>query len=275
MFCKSNQVFACGPNAAGTGWQPTPPQAFDACCGPIPPLVSLVNSITNGNQCNLVITLTWAAMDCCSNTAFCTETVSIIDTNPPIITCAPLKFVECGTGWTFDPPTAFDLCCGTNVTINVASNVTISSSPCFSIYERFWTATDCCSNVAVCSQRVIEQDTLPPMVICPSNMIVQCGQPVVFTPPIATDLCCPTTGILITAQPTVTNSFSPCLKVLIKTWVISDCCGNTTTCTQLIEILDTTPPVVVCGPNQTIQCGTPFAPAPPISATDACCGTVV
>jgi hypothetical protein len=274
MFCKTNQVFACGPNSAGTGWQPIPPQAFDACC-PVPPLVSLVGALTNGNLCNLTITLTWSAMDCCSNTAFCTEIVSIIDTNPPILTCAPLKFVECGTTWTFDPPTAFDLCCGTNVTINVASNITISSSPCFSIYERFWTATDCCSNVAVCSQRVIEQDTLPPMVICPSNMIVQCGQPVVFTPPIATDLCCPTTGILITAQPTVTNSFSPCLKVLIKTWVISDCCGNTTTCTQLIEILDTTPPVVVCGPNQTIQCGTPFAPAPPISATDACCGTVV
>jgi len=273
--CKSNQVFACGAGPTGVGWQPTPPSAFDVCCGPIAPLVSLVNSITNGNQCNLMITLTWSATDCCSNIAFCTETVSIIDTNPPILTCAPLKFVECGTAWTFDPPTAFDLCCGTNVTINVASNITVVSSPCFSIYEQFWTATDCCSNTTVCSQRVIEQDTLPPMVICPTNQIVQCGQPVVFGTPIASDLCCPAAGILILPQPTVTNSVSPCLKVLVKNWVIADCCGNATTCTQLIEIIDTTPPVIVCGANQTIQCGNPFIPNPPVSVTDACCGTIV
>ena len=38
--------------------------------------------------------------------------------------CANNKSVDCSSDWSFDPPTATDACCGTNVTISVLSTVT-------------------------------------------------------------------------------------------------------------------------------------------------------
>lgn len=265
----TNQTISCGfvtPN--GTPWTPTPPPALDACCG-TNVTVSLLSSITNGSiPCNEIITLTWQATDCCTNTAFCTEIVTITDTNPPVITCASNKFVECGTAWTFDPPTAFDACCGTNVTITVLSNITWTSTTCVSIYEQFWMATDCCTNnSAVCSQRVIVQDTTPPVVNCPTNFTINCNTPWSFGTPTATDVCCGA-SVTINLIGTVTNGVCP--MVVTRAWNITDCCGNSTTCAQSVTIVDNVPPVITCGPNQTVQCGTPWTFNTP-TATDNCC----
>ena len=83
----------------------------------------------------------------------CSQTVTVVDTTPPLIICASGKTVNSGSAWDFDPPTATDACCGTNVTIVVQGTVT-NLSPCQSTYTRTWTATDCCSNSITCSQTV-------------------------------------------------------------------------------------------------------------------------
>ena len=204
--CRSNYTIQCA-NTAGTtnGWQAFPPSAFDACCGIV--AVTLINVVTNSGvvPCNGNVTLTWQATDCCSNTATCTEVATIVDTNPPTINCAGPKSVECGTGWTFDPPTAFDSCCGSNVTITVVSNITVFSSPCMSIYTRVWRATDCCTNAAFCSQTVTEIDTQPPVMSCGSNFTVNCGTIWNFTPPTAIDACCGTNVTITIASTTKGN----------------------------------------------------------------------
>src|SRR5260370_3243702 len=124
----------------------------------------MLNVVANAaTACNQTLTITWQAQDCCTNTATCIEIVRIVDTTPPVITCPTNKTVQCGTAWTFNPPTAFDACCGTNVTITIVATFTNVLGPCTTLVTRKWVATDCCSNTsALCSQGVTIVDTTPP-----------------------------------------------------------------------------------------------------------------
>ncbi|PWU21560.1 MAG: hypothetical protein C5B50_01450 [Verrucomicrobia bacterium] len=274
ITCNSNQVVNCsGTVAGGPGWTPVPPTAVDACCTAV--TVTLVNMVTNSGTfpCNANLTLTWRATDCCTNSSFCTESVTIIDTNPPIIICGGPRTEECGTGWTFDTPTAFDACCGANVTVTVLSTVVSPSNMCSRVYTRTWQATDCCSNTATCSQVITELDTHPPVMTCATNKTVQCGTAWSFDPPSAIDACCGT-NLTIIVLSTVTNSAIACPLVVTQTWQATDCCSNSSTCSQIVTIVDTTPPVITCGPNQTVPCGSTWSFIPP-TAVDACCGTNV
>ena len=65
--------------------------------------------------------------------------------------CLPDKTVECGTPWTFDLPTVSDDCCGTNITLTYTDS---TNGTCPMRITRTWTATDCCTNTATCSQTV-------------------------------------------------------------------------------------------------------------------------
>ena len=90
--------------------------------------------------------------------------VMVVDTTPPTIDCPTNKVVGVGSRWNFDTPTAFDACCGTNVTITVVDTVTnASSNGCCSVdVTRIWQATDCSGNSNMCSQTVTVVDTRPP-----------------------------------------------------------------------------------------------------------------
>src|SRR5260370_21660058 len=62
-------------------------------------------------------TRTWAAIDACNNTNTCTQTEMAVDTTLPTIVCPTNNAMECGTAWTFDPPSAPADACGTNQVI--------------------------------------------------------------------------------------------------------------------------------------------------------------
>jgi hypothetical protein len=110
-----------------------------------------------------------------------------------------------------------------------------------------WITNDCgavTSQVATLS--VTEgSDTTPPVLTCPTNITVQCEA---YIPP-------PNTGVIIVSEecdrrPTVvhdgdvvTNTFP---KTIVRTYKATDACGNVGTCTQIITVLDTMPPVFVC-----------------------------
>src|SRR5207247_2645570 len=141
--------------------------------------------------CSNVVSAVWKITDCVGNLAFCTQNVSVVDTTPPVLACATNKTVQCGTAWTFDPPTAQDACCGTNVTIRLLASNSIALGPCQTNWFGIWQATDCCSNSITCTQRVSVVDTLPPTLTCPTNMTVTtCNTNVqVFWFLSVTDLC--------------------------------------------------------------------------------------
>jgi hypothetical protein len=80
-----------------------------------------------------------------------------------------------------------------------------------------------------------------------SNKTVLCGQPWTFDPPTALDDCSGT-NVTLTVLGTVTNG--PCPASVQRTWALTDACGNTTTWSQTVTIVDNTPPSPFCtAPN--------------------------
>ena len=186
LICASNKTVQCG-----TAWTFNPPTWINAC---IPPpgtpsngvVLTIVSTVTNGT-CPMVITRTWQGVDDCGHTATCSQVVTVVDTTPPLLTCASNLTVVCGTQWAFTPPTAFDACCGSNVTLLVVSTTT--NGLCPQVITRLWRATDCCSNSATCAQVVTVVDTTPPTINCGQNEFLECGLGWGFTVPIISDNC--------------------------------------------------------------------------------------
>src|SRR5204863_8808853 len=134
-----------------------------------------------------------------------------------------------------------------------------------------WLARDCCGNTNTCSQTVIVRDTIPPVIDCPPDRTVQCGQTWTFDPPAVLDNCC--SNIVPVAVNTVTNSgSSACRQSISRIWKATDCCGNSSFCTNTVTVVNTTPPSITCPPVKTYECGTAWTwDAPTVSAP--CCGT--
>jgi hypothetical protein len=100
---------------------------------------------------------------------------------------------------------------------------------------------------------IIVHDTTPPDINCPPDVILECPADTTLS---ATGKATATdTGGTATIthsdqwQPSCGNS-----GTLARTWIATDESGNTSTCTQIITVVDTTPPVITCPPDVTLQC---------------------
>jgi hypothetical protein len=152
VYCPTNKTVPCD-----SSWTFDLPIA-SSCCGSNV-TITPVSTTTNGS-CPKVITQTWRISDACSNVAMCSQMVTVV-TVPPVLTCASNKTVTGGTAWSFDPPTATNTCCS-NVTLCVLSIVTnVTCNPCAINYTCTWQVTDCCTNIATCSQTVTVLPTSP------------------------------------------------------------------------------------------------------------------
>ena len=97
---------------------------------------------------------------------------------PPMITCPPDKNLECSEST--DPShtgsaTATGGCADT-VSMSHSDTVTDTNS-CTGLagIDRTWTATDVCGNTASCVQRIRFVDTTPPVITCPADKGLECG----------------------------------------------------------------------------------------------------
>src|SRR5207244_6291222 len=127
---------------------------------------------------------------------------------------------------------------------------------------------DCAGNSRSCHQTITVVDTTAPVITCPPDTTVQCNtssEPIVTGSATATDNCDPT--------PTITHSDStvpgscPNTRVITRTWTATDCAGNSSSCVQTINVVDTTAPVITCPADATVQCNTSTETAATGSAT--------
>jgi len=265
-------ILECAANKTvefGTSWDFDAPTVSGGCN----PALSLevVSTITNAVEgaCehSFTVTRTWRASDICGNTAECSQTVTVRDTTRPEIQCAPDRVVELGTEWSFTEPTATDLG-GGPVTIAIVSTVTNrTEANCGDTFSatRTWSATDVCGHSNTCSQTVTVIDTTPPAVVCSPNKTVEFGTAWTFDPPIILE-----PNVTVTIVSTVTNtSEATCGNTFSATrvWQATDLCTNSSYCTQVVTVVDTTMPVVTCAPDKTVEIGTPWSFDPPV-ATD-------
>src|SRR3974377_2084835 len=76
--------------------------------GAPPAYVPNATGVASLGLCPEVITRTWLYVDGCGNSNTCSQTVTVVDSTPPVITCASNKTVVCGTAWSFDTPSVYD-----------------------------------------------------------------------------------------------------------------------------------------------------------------------
>jgi autotransporter-associated beta strand protein len=119
--------------------------------------------------------VTITAVDMCGLSNQCFTWVHVVDTNPPIATCATNKTITCGAQWSFDKPYAWDVCCGTNVTVWLASSNHTVLDSCHTLWQGIWDAQDCNGNLTACTQLVTVVTPTPPSITCLPRTITITG----------------------------------------------------------------------------------------------------
>jgi hypothetical protein len=255
ITCPGTVTVQCGDgtNPSLTGF----PTGEDNC-GPTP-VFSFIDDESGLTECNNTgaIERAWTAEDGCGLQQSCTQTITVEDTSPPAITCPAATTVECdGSMEPFVTGTATaEDACGLELTINHeddASGLTGCSGT--GDLTRTWTATDACGNEQTCTQIITVADQTPPEVTCPEPTTVTCTgplDPTVTGTPTYTDNC---SGTFTTGFEDDDSGVVNCSGDLLRTWTVTDECGNEQNCTQTITIIEANPPVVTCPGDVTIQC---------------------
>jgi len=240
------------------------------------------NEITQGGNCadSYTIVRTWTATDNCANSSIAIQNILVEDTTDPIIGSIPSDMtVECDNlpfaGSAADI-IATDNC---DALVEVNYNETIQGGSCADTYTmvRTWTATDNCGNTARGTQRIEVEDTTPPFITgVPNNQTLSCGT--LPTPInnlngiIGSDNCDSNVEITISEQ-IIGSTGCTATYQIIRTFIATDDCGNSTVDSQTITIEgDTEAPILTGVPNNiNLECGELIPPAvSTVLATDNC-----
>jgi hypothetical protein len=199
-----------------------------------------------------VTTVIWTVIDGSGNTTFCTQFVTITDTQMPTIVCAANVTVPAGagtcvaTGVVLTIPTTTDNCSVASVTNNAPAVYPLGNTAVT------WTVTDGSGNTATCTQVVTVIDTQLPTIACPANVVIASNAGtcvatgVVLGTPVTTDNC---------SVASVTNNAPSTfpLGTTNVTWTVVDGSGNIQTCVQTVTVEDTQAPTIVCPSDVTVS----------------------
>ena len=222
--------------------------------------------------------VTWTATDASGNTATCTQTVTVNDTENPIITCPSNVTVSADAG----------LCTASGVALGSATGSDNCTTPVFnndapSIYPIgtttvTWTATDGAGNSATCTQLVIVTEDVDPVITCPADVTVTTDAGICSASGVALGTATATDNC---STPIITNnapSIFPAGTTTV-TWTATDASGNTATCTQTVTVNDTENPAITCPSDVTVSADAGLCTASGVALGSATgsdnCGTPV
>ncbi|MGF6848454.1 gliding motility-associated-like protein [Chitinophaga sp. W3I9] len=256
--------------------------ATDNCTPGVITVVPKDSAAHNPNSCNnnYVIYRKWTAFDECGNARAVQQIIKVQDTSRPVFSMPAPKdtVVDCDKVPTWPAITATDNCSGSIQVFTSSKTVKLPGNCAANFREtRTWTATDECGNKTVMQQIITVQDTTKPVftVKPPADTTVSCDN----IPAPATDVQvsdnCSSIGNGLTVSRRITTERIPgeCAGNyrIIRTWIAKDACGNTTTITQVVNVKDTTRPVIMPAPADVeIYCQDKIPAAPVLTATDNC-----
>ena len=190
----------------------------------------------------------------------CSFTVTVEDGTPPVITCPPNLNVKC---WQDIPPfenaTAQDVC-GSSLQVELLSEKRINEV-CENrfIMTRTFKATDASGNSSTCAQIITVFDDVAPTFNFPppSTLTVSCPFQVPPVPILTGRDNCSSPldleDLEATFKEVKTNGSCDNRYTLTRTWTLTDACGNTATCSQVINVDDKTGPVFTHPPASLIE----------------------
>ena len=247
----------------------------DACT----PAASLIVTHSDGiaGSCPTVITRTYTVTDLCGHSADIVHVINVDDTQPPFITGSlTTTFAEgCDAG---DAPAAATTVAGLEAlegsiaitdacTADAALLVThldAVSGKCPTSITRTYTITDDCGNASSIIHTIELDDTQAPIVVGSISPTTIDGCNFTDAPPavttvadlealdggiLITDACSPDDSLTVSSSD---NFAGLCQKVILRTYKISDKCGNFVNINHTINVEDHTPPTFTAPPDITI-----------------------
>jgi hypothetical protein len=229
---------------------------------------------------NYTLTRTWTATDECGNTTSHVQTITVQDTTAPVFDGEVLPqdiIVDCDAVLEADYLSASDNCSSSSEGITIDFNEVRTDGDCTNNYTltRTWTATDECGNSTSHVQTITVQDTTAPVFdgeVLPQDITVDCEAVPEAYNLSASDNCSSSEVITIDFTEERINGECEHYFALVRTWMATDECGNSTSHVQTITVQDTTAPVFdgeVLPQDITVDCDA-IPEAYNLSASDNC-----
>jgi large repetitive protein len=221
------------------------------------------------NDCLYEIVYRYRAQDGCGNNSFATQTITVQDTEGPLFGNCPASLtISC------DQPipaaldsAALELSDACNEFVYLGHNDVEVTQGCTRIITRTYRARDICENIGRCTQVITVVDTVGPVLVVPANATYNCYEEYTLADATATDNC---NAFTITEDRDTIPGQCPQEYQIVRNFLATDFCGNSTPGTQTITVVDDEAPVFV-QENTAVQVEcTEISTVPAPIATDSC-----
>src|SRR2546427_5646081 len=199
--------------------------------------VTITNNSTKAFPLGKTVVL-WTATDEAGNKANATQIVDVVDTTAPKITPPPKieieatslndSIIQLGT------PTVTDL-----QQITVTNNAPKTFQ--LGMTTVTWTAMDASGNTANATQSVIVKDTTPPSILVPKDITIEATN--LKDNVVNIEKANATDAVSVISVISDAPSIFPIGKTAI-TWTATDEAGNKANATQIVDVVDTTSPII-------------------------------
>jgi gliding motility-associated-like protein len=254
ITCPANIIVNAAPGQCNANVTVPVPTATDNCG-----VGSIVNDFNNSADASGTYpvgttTVKWTVTNNQGNTNTCTMTVTVNDTQFPVVT--PLADVtvaaatnNCSVFVNLPAPTASDNCSVVSLTNNFNNTGNASGTYPVGTTTVIWSAKDAAGNIGTTSMKVIVNDTQFPVVTTPAVMppvFADAGQctAVVSVPALVVNDNCGIASIVNDHNGTADASGTYNIGTTTVNWVVTDLNGNVSTTSQSITVQDTQAPIV-------------------------------
>lgn len=168
----------------------------------------------------------YRAFDNAGNGLAETQIIHIVDETPPVFTLMPTRTIACWNNPEFTQATAVDNCGWSFLTYQDFVN---GSTPCQTVYTRYWTAYDESGNTSNTSEIIIAVDTIPPTISGELYIEVNEGTSLDTLFADVSEPCLSPVFFTYVDTEVSGNSY-------IRIYTATDGCSNTSTFEQIIHI---------------------------------------
>ncbi len=201
--------------------------------------------LEDGDDCenSFILVRTWVGVDYCENEVSASQTITVLDTtNPEFVEFPADLVIECSDDYpAVEEPLATDNC-DVEVTYELTEEVELGECPGEETLSRIWRAFDNCGNMAMMVQTITKVDnTAPEFTFVPAAATYECDEEILLVMAEATDNC----SIASVSHEDVdfADGLCPQEYSFVRVFTAIDECGNSSTATQAINVVDTTAPV--------------------------------
>jgi uncharacterized repeat protein (TIGR01451 family) len=233
ITCPANQTKSTDPNQCSAVVTYSNATATDNCPGVGTPSCTPPSGSTFPKGTTPV---TCTVSDASNNSASCTFTVTVNDTQPPTITCPANQTRstdpnQCSAVVSYPAPAVSDNCPGATAVCSPPSGSTFPKGTT----AVTCTATDTSNNSSSCSFTVTVVDTQPPSITCPANIVKEptcpAGAVVTYPAPVVSDNC---PGVTFACSPASGSTFA--IGTTTVTCTATDTSNNTAQCSFTVHV---------------------------------------